>query len=186
MGHVLLGHVVLLVGEQLLHEARVEIDEVAGAAPDVGQVLDRQTQPARTGGSHHQPGAAAREVGVVDLVAEFRVIDLVVVPSDALLGHAGGAAGLENVEGLALELGRDPDLGLQVAQRFILEVRELQHVFEACDLLAGIPVLAGPIEPELAASGGVEVPLDDLQQVLVELGLGGGDGFRSDSGYGHK
>jgi hypothetical protein len=30
------------------------------------------------------------------------------------------------------------------------------------------------------------VPLDDLQQVLVELGLGGGDGFRRNSGNGHK
>jgi len=63
---------------------------------------------------------------------------------------------------------------------------KLQQVFKAGDLLARIPVFAGPIQPEGAPGGGVEVPLDDLQQVLVKLGLGGGDGFRSDSGYGHK
>ena len=69
---------------------------------------------------------------VGDLLAELGVIDLVIVPADALLRHAGRAAGLEDVEGLALERRRHPDLRLQVAQPFVLEVRELQHVGEDC------------------------------------------------------
>ena len=116
VGHVLLGHVVLLVRQELLHEARIEVDEVAGAAADVGQMFNGQAQTARTGRPHHQPSAPAREVVVVDLVAELGVIDLVVIPPDALLGHTGGTTSLEDIEGLALKLGRNPNFGLQVAQ----------------------------------------------------------------------
>ena len=79
-------------------------------------MFNGQAQAARTGRPHHQPSAPAREVGVVDLVAELGVIDLVVIPTDALLGHAGSATGFEDIEGLVLELGRDPNLGLQFAQ----------------------------------------------------------------------
>ena len=101
-----------------------------------------------------------------------RVVDLVVVPADALLRHAGRAAGLENVERLALELRRHPDLGLQVAQPFVLEVRELHHVGEALDLLARVEILLRPIEPERAAGFRRKMPRDDLLEMRFELRLG--------------
>ena len=91
-------------------------------------MLDGEAQAARAGRAHHQPRAAARKMLVADLVGELLVIDLVVVPADALLRHAGGAAGFEDVEGLSLERRRHPHLRLQIAQPFVLEVRELQHV----------------------------------------------------------
>jgi hypothetical protein len=56
--HVGLGFVELLVRDQLLHPARIEIDEIAGAAAHIGQMLDGEAQPARAGRSHHEPGAA--------------------------------------------------------------------------------------------------------------------------------
>ena len=58
----------------------------------------------------------AREMRVGNLLAELGVIHLVIVPADALLGHASRAAGFKNVEGLAFELCGHPDLGLHVAQ----------------------------------------------------------------------
>ena len=137
--HVGAGLVELLVGDDLLHEARIEIDEVARAAAHVGEMLDGEAQAARAGRAHHQPVVVAREMLVGDLLAELGVIDLVIVPADALLGHAGRAAGFENVERLALELRRHPDLGLQIAQPFVLEVRELRDdVGEGLDFLRGI------------------------------------------------
>ena len=76
-------------------------------------------------GPDHQPRAAAREMLVGNFFGELAVIDLVIVPADALLGHAGGAAGFENVERAALVFLRHPDFGLQIAQPFVLEMREL-------------------------------------------------------------
>jgi hypothetical protein len=153
--HVGAGDLVLLVGDDLLHPARIEIDEVAGAAAEVGEVLDGEPEPARAGRTDHQPGAAAREMLVGDLAGKLLVVGLVVVPADALLRHAGGPAGLEDVVGPALVLLRHPDLGLQVAQRLVLEVREAHQVGEALDFGGGVPAgFLRPIEPERAAALG--------------------------------
>ncbi len=86
------------------------------------------------------------------LGGELLVIDLVIVPADALLGHAGGAAGFKDVEGAALEFFGHPDFRLQVAQPFVLEMREALQAGEAFDFGGGIPAgLLGPIQPERAA-----------------------------------
>ena len=155
----------------LLHPARIEVDEVARAAAHVGQVLDGEAQTARAGRAHHQPVMVARKMFVGDLLAELGVIDLVILPADALLGHAGGAAGLEDVERLALEFGGNPDLGLQVAQPFVLEVRKARDkVGEGFDFLRGIPArLFSPIEPERATGFRREMPAKDFACVSVEL-----------------
>ena len=61
---------VLLVGLELLHlplldqlddPARIEIDAEADAAAVLGEVLDRQPQPARARRAEHQPVGALRE-----------------------------------------------------------------------------------------------------------------------------
>jgi hypothetical protein len=118
---------------------------------------------------------------VGNLVAELGVVDLVVVPADALLGHSRGATGFEDVEGLSLELGGHPDLGLLVAQPLVLEVWELRYeVGEGLHLGPRIPAgFFHPTEPERAAGFGTEVPSDDFADVGVEgvlrlLDFGGG------------
>src|SRR5690349_15148909 len=92
-----------------------------------------------------------------------------VFPADALLGDAGRAAGLEDVEGLAVKCFRDEALVLFVSQPFVLEVREAQDVVEAFDLRRGVP--AGgllPVEPERASRVRRKVPLNDLADVRIQ------------------
>ena len=91
---------------------------------------------------------------VRNLGRELLVIGLVIVPADALLGHAGGAAGFKNVEGAALEFRRHPDFGLQVAKRLVLEMRELQGLGKGLDFLARIEILLRPVQPIRAAGFG--------------------------------
>src|SRR6266545_2100880 len=174
--HVSFGLVGLFVADDLLHPARVEIDEVTGAAAEIGEVLDGQTQAARAGRTDHQPRSAPGKVFVGDFSGEFLVVHLVIVPADALLGHAGGAAGLKNVERSSLGFRWHPDFGLKVAQPFILKVREFHQVGEGLDFLARIEVLLRPIEPERAAGLRRKMPLDYFAQVGIESLLRGFDG----------
>ena len=152
---VLAGHGALAHADEALHPARVEIDEVARAAAVIGEMLDREAQATRAGGADHQPVAAlGEEVGTV-VVAELLVIDLVVVPADALLGHAGGATGLEDVVGTPGVCLRYESLGLLLAQDLVVEVVEAHQIVEAGDLLERVPAgLLGPFEPVVAARGG--------------------------------
>src|SRR5579885_1086960 len=84
------------------------------------------------------------------------VIGFVVIPTDALLWHAGGAAGFENIVGTSLVLCGDPDLGLQVAQPFVLEMREAcRQVRKSLNFLARIPAgLFCPLKPKGRAGFG--------------------------------
>src|SRR5581483_4064644 len=102
MVHVGAGLVELFVGNHLFDPARIEIDEITGTPAEVGEMLDGQTQTPRAGGSDHEPGAVAREMFVGNFAREFLVIDLVIRPADALLGHAGGATGFKDVKGAAM------------------------------------------------------------------------------------
>ena len=113
---------------------------------------------------------------VGDLAAEFLVVGLVIVPPDALLGHAGRAAGFKNVERPALVFRWHPDFRLQVAQGLVLEVRKpADKVGEGIHFLAWVEILPGPIEPERAAAFRREMPRDDFANVGVEPLLGGLD-----------
>ena len=117
-------------------------------------------------------------MGVGNLAGEFLVIHLVIVPADALFGHAGGAAGFKNGEGAALEFFWHPDFGLQIAQPFVLEMGKTLEIVEALDGGGGIPAgLLCPIEPEGAAGVGRKVPLDDVTNVGVERFAGRGRGI---------
>ena len=178
--HVGAGHVELFVRDHLFDKARIEIDEIARAAADMGQVLDGETKPARAGRAHHQPVMVARKMRVRELFGKLGVIDLVILPADPLLGHAGGAAGLEDVEGFALEWRGHPDFRLEVAQRFVRKMRKLQHVGGCRYFLARVEVFFGPVQPEWAAGFGAEMPGEDLAQMGIELVLGFFDGFGRD------
>ena len=123
---------------------------------------------------------------VGDLVGELAVIDLVVIPADTLLGHSGGAAGLEDIERLALERCRNPHFGLKVAQPLVLKMRELCHVREGLNFLPRIKVLLRPIEPERTAGLRRKMPRNDLLQMGFEFGLRGGDDFGGYFGHGKK
>ena len=94
--------------DDFFHPARIQVDEIAGAAAEIGEVLDGQTKPARTGRAYHEPSAPRGKMLIGDLGGEFFVIGFVIVPADALLGHAGGAAGFEDIEGSAFELLPEP------------------------------------------------------------------------------
>src|SRR5881394_3973705 len=96
---------------------------------------------------------------VRNLPGEFLVIHLVIVPADALFGHAGGAAGFKNIEWTTFELRRHPDFRLKIAQRFILEMGKLKQVGESGDLRARVEIFLHPSEPERAAGLGREMPL---------------------------
>ena len=167
MLHVCFADLELLLREDFLHPARVEIDEVTRTAAEIGQVLDGQTQTARAGRAHHQPRPSAWKMFVRNFPGEFLVVHLVIVPADALLGHPGGAAGLKNVERAPFVFRRNPNFGLQVAQPFVLEVRELHHVGERADFLARIEVFPRPVEPERAAGFGRKMPLDHVAEVGI-------------------
>jgi hypothetical protein len=135
--HVIARDLELFGGQDAFDPARIEVNEVAGTAAEIGQVLDGQAQAARAGRPDHQPGAAGRKMRVGKLAGKLLVIGLVIVPADALLGHAGGAAGFKNVERAAFEFFGHPDFGLQVPQPFILEVREFFQAAEALTSAAG-------------------------------------------------
>jgi hypothetical protein len=123
-----------------------------------------------------------REVLVRDFVAELRVIDLVIVPTDALLGHPGGAAGFKDIERGASQRRRHPHFRLEVAQPLILEMRELLQIGDALDFLARVEVLLRPVQPEGAPGFGAEVPGNHLAQVSLELLVGFLDGFFGNGG----
>ena len=94
--------------QQLDDPARIEVDAERDAAAMLRQVLDRQPQPARTGGADHQPVAALGKVLVGQRVAEHLVVDPEVVDVDARLRHAGRSAGLEREDGPSVVALRHP------------------------------------------------------------------------------
>src|SRR6185369_9612268 len=101
-----------------------QIDEVTGTSPEVREVFDGEAQSAGTGRANHEPGRTSREMLVGNFGREFFVIRLVIVPADSLFGHAGRAASLENIVRTSFKWRGYPDLGLQVAQPFVLKMRE--------------------------------------------------------------
>jgi hypothetical protein len=116
---------------------------------------------------------------VGNLFGKLAVIDLVIFPADALLGHPCGAASFKNVERFAFESFGNPNLRLEIAEPFVLEMRKALNVREAADFLGGVPAGFGsPIQPERGTGFRREMPLDDFAHMGVELVLGGFDGGR--------
>ena len=187
MVHVGARHVGFLFRDHALDPPGVQVDEIAGAAAEIGQMLDSQAQAARAGRPDHQPVAAGREVGVGKLGREFLIVRLVIVPADALLGHAGGAPGFKDVEGAAAKFSGNPDFRLQVAKPFILEVREALQAAKAFDFRGGIPAgLFRPVQPERAACLRGEMPADNFAHMGVELVRGGLEGDWVRVGHGAR
>ena len=174
MLHVGLSLIELLLADQPFDPARIEIDEVAGAAAHVGQVLDREPQSPWSGRTNHQPVMISREFLIIQRIGKLAVVHLVVVPADALLGHASGTTGLEDVERLALELLGHPHLRLQIAKPFILEMREFfDNIVKTCYLLNRIPIgLTDPIKPKRTTCFRREMPLHYFQGMGIKLHLG--------------
>ena len=87
---------------------------------------------------------------VIERLGKLAVIDLVILPADALLGHAGGAAGLEDAKRPTIVGLGTPNLVWHVAQPLVLKVRKLRDdVIEACDLLSRVPAgFLCPVQPE--------------------------------------
>jgi hypothetical protein len=76
------------------------------------------------------------------MFTELFVIDFVVIPADALFGHARRAAGFENVEGAAGETFRHKALRLFFPQHLVIEVIKSGDIAETGDLLQRIPTTA--------------------------------------------
>ena len=103
MNSIGLSLVYFVVGQELAHPARIQVDEVAGRAAMVCEMLDREAWPMRPGRAYRQPVPAPREGGLVECLGRRLVVMLEVVPSDALLGRPGGSAGLEDHERTTFE-----------------------------------------------------------------------------------
>ena len=115
----------------------------------------------------------AWEMIVAQCLGKGAVIDLVILPANALFRHAGGAAGFKNAEGLTVICLWPPDFIRQIAQPFILEMRELRRdILKARDLLGRIPAgFLGPIEPKRTAGLGREMPLHNFNGMRIQLCL---------------
>jgi hypothetical protein len=114
--------------------------------------------------------------------AEGFVVDAEIVDRDARLGHAGAAAGLEDVDGPAGVGFGHPAANGPAAQPLVLEEAEAVQVVVAADFGARIPVeLGGEVQPEGAAGFGIEVPLDDFARPGVQRGARG-FGFGREAG----
>src|SRR5207248_419317 len=114
--------------------ARIEIEAEADAAAMLGEMLDGQAEPARTGRAKHEPVGALGEIRVGERFAEHLVIDPVVVADDPALGDAGGAAGFEDVGRLVPEFLGEPAAHGAAAQPIVFEETELLEVLEALDV----------------------------------------------------
>src|SRR5260221_208533 len=96
---------------------------------------------------------------VGNLGGKFFVIGLVIVPADALLGHASGAAGFKNIVGPHLEFRGHPDHGLLVAEPLVLKMGKLRNeIGKRIYLLAWIEIAFRPVKPEGAAGFRREMP----------------------------
>ena len=102
MIHVGTRLIILLGGNEALHPARIEVHKIAGTTPHISQMLNRQSKTARAGGPHHHPVMITREMLVTQRLGKGAVIDLVILPANALFRHAGGAARFKDAEGLAV------------------------------------------------------------------------------------
>ena len=181
-GQLLVG----LAADEDVHPARVEVDEEAEAPAHLGQVLHGQAQAPRPRGAQHQPVPAPGEALLGQALGERRVVDLEVADVDAALGHAGGAAGLEDEDGLAGEGPGHPAAHGAAAQPLVPEEAEDLEVGVPADAVAGVEAEAGgALEPEGAARGRVEVPGHDLAHVGVEGLPGGAHPAGQTAGLGH-
>src|SRR5947207_15918334 len=111
-------------------------------------MFDGEPQSSRSRRAHHQPVMIPRKMLVRNFFGEFAIIDFVIVPSNALFGHARRAPSLENVKWPPLESFGHPDFRLQIAQPFISKMRKTRQISEAFDFFGGVPAgLFSPIEP---------------------------------------
>ena len=95
---------------------------------------------------------------------------------DAVLGQAGRAAGLKDVDWLVGVGFGHPLAHWAAAQPLVLKVAEQGQVVIGADLLARVEVeLLRVGEPKRAAGLRAEVPLDDGADVSVEVVAGCGD-----------
>ena len=110
---------------------------------------------------------------VTQRVGKGTVIDLVILPANALFRHAGGTARLKDAEGLAVISLWPPDFIGQITQPFILEMWEFRYnILKALDILGRIPAgFLGPIEPKRTAGLGREMPLHNFNGMRIQLCL---------------
>src|SRR5688500_8336729 len=101
LSQALLDHVLLVLLrqaglahlEQLDHPTWVKIHHEADSASILGQVLDRQPETPRPGGSKGKPISALREKFVGQRIAESLIIKTKIFDVYARLGNAGATAG---------------------------------------------------------------------------------------------
>ena len=137
------------------------------------QMLDGQTQPARAGGSDHQPVPVAGKGLVIEGLGKLLVVDLVVIPLNPLFRHAGRSPRFKNMKGATKVGAGNPLFVRERAEQFAIEVREAEEVVERLDLQGGIPVcFLGPVQPVRAAGLGGEMPLGHGLNMSIECCAG--------------
>src|ERR1041385_1586109 len=171
--HVRASDLAFLFGNDFFDPTRIEVDKITNTAPKIREVFNGQAQPARSSRSNHQPGAATRKMLVGDLRRKLFIVGLVVVPPDALFGHAGSPARFEDVKRPPLIFLRHPDFGLQIAKPFILKMREMREdIGKRVYFSSRVPPsLFRPVEPKLRPGLRREMPANDLTSMLIESSL---------------
>src|SRR4030095_4936465 len=114
----------------------------------------------------------SREEFVRECLAEHLIVGAEVVDLQTALGDPGSSTGFEGIYGFVGKPLWEPPAHGSSAQPFVFEWWELAEIVKGMDLLARIPTEGrSEIEPERAARGRIEMPLDHLAYVSIELGL---------------
>ena len=149
--------------------ARIQIHAKADAATVLGQVLHRQTQPARPRRSEHQPVGALREVLLRERRAEQLVVGPEVVARNARLRNARRAARFKDEHRLAGQALGHPAPHRTAAQPLIFKRAEPVQIIESRDFLSRVEAQArGLLQPERAPRLWIEMPLHDVAHMGVK------------------
>jgi hypothetical protein len=154
---------------ELHHPAGVEVDAETNPAAMLREMFDCEPQPARSARAEHQPIGSPGKLVVGKCLAEQLVVGSKILDVDARLRHAGGSAGLENVDRFVGECFRHKPAHRSAAKPLILEQAEFLQIGKPGNVLQRIErELPGALEPEGATGCRIEVPLHDFAHVLVQ------------------
>jgi hypothetical protein len=106
-------------------------------------MFNGKSQAPWPGRAHHEPiPSLGKKVGRV-VVTELRVIGLVIVPTNPLLRHPGGASGLEYIERPAFKRLGDKSTGILFPKNLIIKVWKFLDIREARHLPPRVESQAG-------------------------------------------
>jgi starch synthase (maltosyl-transferring) len=116
--------------------------------------VDKGVKIFRVDNPHTKPVSFWEEL-IIEVIAEFFVVELVVIPADALLRHPGRSARFKHNEWATCPLLGHPALVLLIPEPLILKVREFNQVIRRLDFFAWVPAgILRPLQPEWTSGFG--------------------------------